>query len=113
MIDSIEACLVSLEGDATEFHATFRFPASHPVFAGHFPGSPLVPGIFLIEAVHIAADRAAGVRTRIREVREAKFTARVLPDENLEIRGSIEGDRCRAKLGSGTVVSLDLSEGDC
>ena len=36
-------------------HARYRVPADHPVLAGHFPGRPLWPGVYLIEGLAQAA----------------------------------------------------------
>ena len=34
----------------------FRFGADDPVFAGHFPNRPLLPGIFQLEMARVAAE---------------------------------------------------------
>lgn len=36
--------------DGSHVEGTASWPASHPHIAGHFPGLPVVPGVFLIEA---------------------------------------------------------------
>jgi 3-hydroxyacyl-[acyl-carrier-protein] dehydratase len=51
MIDSVE------ELDAAGGHivATARVPLESPVFEGHFPTFPIVPGVILLEAMNQAA----------------------------------------------------------
>ena len=36
----------------------FRFPAGDPVFTGHFPGRPILPGVFQLEMARWAAGLA-------------------------------------------------------
>ena len=38
-----------------QVEASVTFAANHPVFAGHFPGRPIVPGALLLDAVLHAA----------------------------------------------------------
>lgn len=38
------------EVDGRRVVGTARWPAEHPHLGGHFPGFPIVPGVFLIEA---------------------------------------------------------------
>lgn len=51
----------------------FELAADHPVFAGHFPGRPIVPGVMLLEWVQAEVAAALGRAPRELRVREAKF----------------------------------------
>src|SRR5690606_27383529 len=92
---AVAACLlgsVATPGEAG-FEARFRFPAALEVFAGHFPGRPLVPGVFLLEATRLGCERALGQPVRIALVKRAKFAAEVHPDEEVVVRASLEPGR--------------------
>ncbi|MBI4879933.1 MAG: hypothetical protein HY812_09800 [Planctomycetes bacterium] len=78
-------CLTAVEPGAGALSATFLFPRDLAVFAGHFPGSPLVPGVYLVEAVRAALERARGRSLRLVEVRDARFTAPVLPGDLVRV----------------------------
>ena len=54
----------------------FSVPDEHPVYAGHFPGRPIVPGAMLIAWITNAL-RDEGVQ--IAAVRSCKFLLPVLP----------------------------------
>ena len=113
MKDVVESCLTKWEHSGDSFRAEFRFPPELDVFRGHFPGAPLVPGIFLIEAARIAAERAAGHGLRITRVKDAKFVQMVKPDDLVEVTGQIRAQRCSTTLSGGTRVELDLAAIDC
>ncbi|MEI6160669.1 MAG: beta-hydroxyacyl-ACP dehydratase, partial [Roseococcus sp.] len=40
-----------LAHDATTLTAEARVPEASPVFEGHFPGFPILPGVLMIEAM--------------------------------------------------------------
>ena len=79
-------------GVAAECAMTFR--PNDPMFAGHFPGDPLVPGVILTEALAqtagIAAARGAtdGAPPRflLSAIRQMKFFAAVRPGERIILR---------------------------
>ena len=59
----------------------FKFAASDPVFVGHFPGHPILPGVFQLEIVRVAAEAVLNCPLAISEIRKAKFQRPILPDE--------------------------------
>ena len=65
--------------------ATLVVPASHPIFAGHFPGRPIVPAVMLLDWVLREAGARAGCAVETLAVREAKFLEPLLPDERAEL----------------------------
>lgn len=99
----IQASLEDWQPVPRGVRAVFRF-ADPEIFAGHFPGKPLLPGIFLIEATRQAAERATGCRLAIRCVEEAKFTAEVRPGGAVTVEAALTqeegGWRCDATLCS-------------
>jgi 3-hydroxymyristoyl/3-hydroxydecanoyl-(acyl carrier protein) dehydratase len=64
--------------------------AQHPAFAGHFPGTPILPGALLLdEAVRVLRESADPGAVHC-EIASAKFLSVVRPGEAL----SIEHERC-------------------
>ena len=59
----------------------FRFGANDPVFAGHFPNRPLLPGVFQLEMTRVAAESVLNCSLTVREICRAKFQRPILPDE--------------------------------
>jgi len=54
-------------------------PAQHPVFHGHFPGNPIVPGVMLLEWVTREVAQVLGLAPSGLRVREAKFFTPLAP----------------------------------
>ena len=91
-----------------------RIPEALPLFAGHYPGRPLMPGVLLCEAVFQAGalllserlradggtDAAVPVLTRIFG---AKFKREVHPGDLLEIRAELTEKMASAWLMKGSV----------
>jgi 3-hydroxymyristoyl/3-hydroxydecanoyl-(acyl carrier protein) dehydratase len=77
----------------------FRFSADDPVFAGHFPDRPLLPGVFQLEMTHIAAELVLDCPLAVREISKAKFQRPILPDEivRLELKLSEADGTIRAR----------------
>jgi 3-hydroxyacyl-[acyl-carrier-protein] dehydratase len=88
---------------AEENHFRIEVPAASPLFAGHFPGSPILPGIAYLAIV----ERALG--TPLAAVRSMKIRRPVAPGETLELSlGSPDGDgwtRFEIRLPEGAVSS--------
>ena len=61
----------------------YPIAATHPCFAGHFPGNPIVPGVVLLELVEALL---AGHGYRVRECAQVKFLSPVFPLDRLALR---------------------------
>lgn len=85
------------------FARSLSFDASHPSFAGHFPGRPIVAGVLLLEAAASALRewRGAGVA----QVIDAKFLAPLLPGEEATLEmTAIDASRYRFAFRRGNDV---------
>jgi len=75
------------------------------MFAGHFPGNPIVPGAYLLAVVERAANawlRAQGTTGRVAGVAAVKFTRPLRPEEVCEIAFAAPGtDTLRFRLQVG------------
>ena len=62
---------------------TWRVPADHPAFAGHFPGHPIVPGVVLLDRAVQMAQQLRGGPLSGWQVTQVKFLSPCGPDDEL------------------------------
>ena len=89
-------------------------------FQGHFPGTPLMPGVLMIEslvqvATLLLADGQTGRRAWLRGVDNAKFRRQVVPGDRLELavtlgrrHGCVTRAAAAASVDGQTVAEADL-----
>jgi 3-hydroxyacyl-[acyl-carrier-protein] dehydratase len=58
----------------------FRFDNRLPLFQGHFPGNPILPGIFQIEMVRYCLEKYLKTSLHLSMVRKTKFSSLIHPD---------------------------------
>jgi 3-hydroxyacyl-[acyl-carrier-protein] dehydratase len=78
--------------------ATLAVDAQHPIFAGHFPGDPLVPGVMLLEWVLQEAAVVLGCAVERLRIREAKFFAPLLPARPADLYLDASPARCAFRI---------------
>lgn len=66
--------------------AVVAWPGTLPVFAGHFPGAPVVPGVYLLAAALALATQLTGAPLRLTRCTRVRFLQPVRPDEPVELR---------------------------
>jgi len=76
----------------------WHIPADHPVFSGHFPDHPLVPGALLLDWVVARVAAYWRVAPAVLRIEQAKFLHPVLPDAHITLSLAAEADRCRFTL---------------
>ena len=74
----------------------FHIGADHPALPGHFPGTPVVPGVVLLDRVAAAVERAWG--QRIGGFPQVKFQRPLLPDQIAELFIERDGAAARFRL---------------
>ncbi len=90
-------------------------PSDHPAFAGHFPGTPIIPGVLLLDmALHRIAV-ATGIALETCTISSVKFLSPARPGDEVVIEhhitanGSIRfeilaGVANTRKIASGSIV---------
>ena len=87
MRDSISAARKigpQLQADGS-YAFEFNFSVDDPTFAGHFPKRPILPGIFQLEIVRLAAEWILNSKLSVQEIAKAKFQRPILPGEILKL----------------------------
>jgi 3-hydroxymyristoyl/3-hydroxydecanoyl-(acyl carrier protein) dehydratase len=90
---------------------TWRVPDGHPVFAGHFPGRPIVPGVLLLDRAILAASETLGRPVSGCRIVNAKFFSPVGPGETLTFTFSEKAGgaiQCAIRAADRDVASMVL-----
>src|SRR6516165_5280435 len=101
MVDRI----VALDPEARTVRADCLVPDASPVFEGHFPGHPLLPGVLMIETMAQTGGWLVLAVVRFQrmpflaQVKEAKLRAFVIPGQPLQAEARLLHD------GSGYAVT--------
>ena len=76
------------------------FAADHPVFPGHFPGRPIVPGVLLLDWAQTAIEVQLG--QSVQALAEAKFHSPTTPADVLELDFEVGVSAVRFEIRSTT-----------
>ncbi|AUX11772.1 3-hydroxyacyl-[acyl-carrier-protein] dehydratase FabZ [Latilactobacillus sakei] len=88
------------------------------VFQGHFPGNPVLPGVFILEAMAqtgavalLTLDQFKGRTAFFGGVKSAKFRRVVRPGDTLEIKVTLE--KLKDRIGVGKAIATVDGEKAC
>ena len=90
--------------------AVLRTNPEHPIYKAHFPGSPITPGVCIIQAAGELLERKLGRKLYLKTVKNVKFLSVIIPEEGKNIKYSlsniVEDEKgCKAQI----IVSDDAS----
>jgi 3-hydroxyacyl-[acyl-carrier-protein] dehydratase len=114
MIDRVEA----IDAEAATIRACALVPEASPVFEGHFPGYPLLPGVLLLEIMAQASGYlllALNGLTRmpfLASVKTGNFRSMVLPGTPLTVEAKRDHDGSGYAVMSAQVRSEDRRVAD-
>src|SRR5688500_12927288 len=102
--------------------AAKNLTVSEEFFQGHFPGTPLMPGVLMMEALaQVAAlllferdDATRNTRAYLRGVNNAKFRRQVVPGDRLRLEVTLGRERTQLVRAHGAAYIGDqvVAEGD-
>jgi 3-hydroxyacyl-[acyl-carrier-protein] dehydratase len=86
---------------------------NHPVYQGHFPGNPVVPGVCQVQMVKELVEKALKVSVKLTESDNIKFLSMINPQAHARLEISmvirpagVHRFSVNAAIGSGELVFL-------
>lgn len=87
--------------------ASFYVDPKRDIFQGHFPGAPVLPGVYTVEATAQAADillmsldRYKGKTPLFLGIKDASFKKKIVPGDTLEIQATLASERLEKAIAS-------------
>ena len=88
----LNAGRAAIAGTPAAICTSLPIAENHAAFAGHFPGSPILPGAALLDLVIHEIERSRSIDPTQWSVASAKFLATVRPGDDLTLEHSASGD---------------------
>ena len=86
---------------------TFFADEKRDIFRGHFPGEPMLPGVYTVECMAQAADilllstdRYAGLKPLFIGIDHVRFPRKISPDDTLEIHAELTYERVEKAIAT-------------
>jgi len=77
----------------------------HDIFKGHFPGSPVVPGVCLIQITKEVVEKALGYSTLLLQSSQTKFLAVVDPNVDVNLQLALEIKEADGQISVNSIIS--------
>ena len=81
--------ILKQEAEPGSVKAVISFDRAHPIFAGHFPGHPVVPGVTMVQALREIMELQTSSKLGIATGDNLKFLAIINPEEHHEVSVAI------------------------
>ncbi len=104
--------ILELVSKDNKVKSKIKLNENHAIFEGHFPGTPIVPGVCQIQIVGEIASEVLQQKLMLQQARNIKFTHVIDPikhgilDIDLQIENKEQAFSVRASIFSGDSVFL-------
>jgi 3-hydroxyacyl-[acyl-carrier-protein] dehydratase len=89
LIDNFYSIL-ELQSDDASLQAIIDIDKNHPIFKGHFPETPVVPGVCMLQIVKELVEKAENKKFRMTHGDNIKFLSVINPDQNNRVKVEIQ-----------------------
>ena len=72
--------------NATDWSAQVALNPQHPVYGGHFPGQPVVPGVCTLQIIKECMEGICHTPLQYKQIASCKFLSAVNPNETPELK---------------------------
>lgn len=97
--------------------ATFHVDPERDIFRGHFPGEPVLPGVYTVESMAQAADilllstqRYAGKTPLFLGIDRVRFMRKILPGDTIELRVKLASERLEKAIATCSAEAYNHGE---
>ena len=95
LVDTVEEMV-----PGESIRTTFWVDPAREIFAGHFPGEPVLPGVYTVECMAQSADilllsceRYAGKVPLFLGIDAVKFRSKIVPGDRIDLRAALVKER--------------------
>ena len=97
--------------------STFWVDPDREIFKGHFPGEPVLPGVYSVECMAqtadillLSMDRYAGKVPLFLGINNVRFLRKILPGDTLEIHAKLASERVEKAIATCAAEIYDHGE---
>jgi len=105
--------ILETQQTAQSFAAVLALNAAHPIFEGHFPGQPVVPGVCMMQTIQELLEKGLQRKLLLQKAANMKFLVMinpvVQPQVSTELQYTLQDDgtvRASAVIKSETTVFM-------
>lgn len=74
--------VIERKDDRGDFNYLIKIDFSHPVFKGHFPEKPVLPGVMMCDIIRHLISNKLGIQAHLSFAKNIKFTRMITPSRN-------------------------------
>jgi 3-hydroxyacyl-[acyl-carrier-protein] dehydratase len=91
-----------------QIRSRIKFREDHPIFEGHFPGHPIVPGVCMVQIIRALTEKMLAEKLRIQRGDQLKFLKFIDPRERSQVDATVSIKPSR----EGYAITASLFDGD-
>lgn len=85
LLDSFYSIKLSGSTEPNSIKTTLNINKDHPIFNGHFPGTPVVPGVCMMQIMKELLEKEVHKSLQLSSAANIKFLSVINPIENPEV----------------------------
>lgn len=90
-------------------HTVIDWNAAHPIFAGHFPDQPVVPGVCMMQTIQELLSAALGKALLVEKVANMKFLNMIDPGQTPQVSVEISWTPDETAYKANAVIKHDTT----